>query len=114
MEGDYPLEQSRFALKISTMVDFDIGGGVRRKSMLAGYKRVKSIVTGALAHPVEQTAHEQVRLRLLGVVAILKLFNYIGWAWDIQRRVAIGRDSLFIPPLRRSACRSAISASAWR
>ena len=66
--------------------------------MLAGYLKVKRIVSNALAHPVEAAAHERLRLRLLFAVAFLKLFNFIGGAWDIQWHVAIGRDSLFIPP----------------
>jgi len=50
------------------------------------------------ARPMESAAHERLRLRVLFVVAILKLFNFVGGAWDIQWHVAIGRDSLFIPP----------------
>ena len=50
------------------------------------------------ARRVDAAAHERVRLRVLFSVAILKLFNFIGGAWDIQWHVAIGRDSLWIPP----------------
>ena len=50
------------------------------------------------ARPVDVVAHERLRLRILFAVAVLKLFNFIGGAWDIQWHVAIGRDSLFIPP----------------
>jgi hypothetical protein len=48
--------------------------------------------------PLDSQAHERLRLRVLFVVAALKLFNFMGGAWDIQWHVAIGRDSLFIPP----------------
>lgn len=47
---------------------------------------------------VDATALERMRLRVLFTVALLKLFNFIGGAWDIQWHVAIGRDSLWIPP----------------
>jgi hypothetical protein len=47
---------------------------------------------------VDATALERLRLRVLFTVALLKLFNFIGGAWDIQWHVAIGRDSLWIPP----------------
>jgi hypothetical protein len=47
---------------------------------------------------VDVTAHERLRLRLLFAVAVMKLFNFIGGAWDIQWHVEIGRDSLWIPP----------------
>jgi hypothetical protein len=43
-------------------------------------------------------AHERLRLNVLIVIAVLKLFNFFGGNWDIQWHVAIGRDSLFIPP----------------
>jgi len=67
--------------------------------MLAALKsRVIRTLTGSPAHRVDVIAHERVRLRILFTVAILKLFNFIGGAWDIQWHVAIGRDSLFIPP----------------
>jgi len=42
--------------------------------------------------------HERLRLKVMFAVAILKLFNFIGGAWDIQWHVEIGRDSLWIPP----------------
>lgn len=51
-----------------------------------------------LAKPADAIAHEKLRLRLLFAIAILKLLNFIGGAWDIQWHVEIGRDSLFIPP----------------
>ncbi len=51
-----------------------------------------------LANPAQAAAHEMLRLRLLFAIAILKLLNFIGGAWDIQWHVEIGRDSLFIPP----------------
>ena len=47
---------------------------------------------------VDASALERLRLRVLFAVALLKLFNFIGGAWDIQWHVAIGRDSLWIPP----------------
>jgi hypothetical protein len=47
---------------------------------------------------IDAVAHERLRLRLLFAVAALKLFNFIGGAWDIQWHIEIGRDSLFIPP----------------
>ena len=43
-------------------------------------------------------AHERLRMQTLFAVAILKLFNFIGGAWDIQWHIEIGRDSLWIPP----------------
>ncbi len=47
---------------------------------------------------VDTSLHERLRLKFLFVVAILKLFNFIGGAWDIQWHVQIGRDNLWIPP----------------
>lgn len=47
---------------------------------------------------VDAKLHERLRLKVLFAVAILKLFNFIGGAWDIQWHVEIGRDSLWIPP----------------
>ncbi|HEY5670892.1 MAG TPA: hypothetical protein VIS10_12925, partial [Anaerolineales bacterium] len=67
--------------------------------MLAALKsKMMHPLTNRLARPVDAVAHERLRLRLLFAVAILKLLNFIGGAWDIQWHVAIGRDSLFIPP----------------
>ncbi len=43
-------------------------------------------------------AHERLRLNVLLAIALFKLFNFFGGNWDIQWHVAIGRDSLFIPP----------------
>ena len=43
-------------------------------------------------------AHERLRFSVLAAIAVLKLFNLFGGIWDIQWHVAIGRDSLFIPP----------------
>ncbi len=43
-------------------------------------------------------AHEQFRFRVLVAIALLKLGNLFGGIWDIQWHVAIGRDSLWIPP----------------
>ncbi|MSP11612.1 MAG: hypothetical protein EXR62_01510 [Chloroflexi bacterium] len=43
-------------------------------------------------------AHERLRLYTLITIAILKVFNFLGGNWDIQWHVAIGRDSLWIPP----------------
>jgi hypothetical protein len=43
-------------------------------------------------------AHERQRFNVLAAVALLKLFNLFGGVWDIQWHVAIGRDSLWIPP----------------
>lgn len=43
-------------------------------------------------------AQERLRLYALLAIALLKLLNFFGGAWDIQWHVAIGRDSLFIPP----------------
>ena len=67
--------------------------------MLAPFNRIlKRTLANAFTHPVDTTAHEQLRLRVLFAIAILKLLNFIGGAWDIQWHVEIGRDSLFIPP----------------
>ena len=60
--------------------------------------RFKHNLSGYFSRPVDAVAHERLRLRLLFSVAIFKLFNFIGGAWDIQWHVEIGRDSLFIPP----------------
>ncbi len=60
--------------------------------------RMNSVVAANLARPVDAVAHERLRLSVLFAVALLKLFNFIGGAWDIQWHVAIGRDSLWIPP----------------
>ena len=43
-------------------------------------------------------AHERLRFTILTAITLLKLFNLFGGIWDIQWHVAIGRDSLFIPP----------------
>jgi len=55
-------------------------------------------VSARLVRPEDAVVHERLRLRVLFAVALLKLFNFIGGAWDIQWHVAIGRDSLWIPP----------------
>ncbi|MBI5880217.1 MAG: hypothetical protein HZB53_21410 [Chloroflexi bacterium] len=47
---------------------------------------------------IDQTALEKRRLAALFTIALFKLFNFFGGAWDIQWHVAIGRDSLWIPP----------------
>ncbi len=60
--------------------------------------RMNHAIAGGLSRPVDAVALERQRLRVLFAVALLKLFNFIGGAWDIQWHVAIGRDSLWIPP----------------
>ena len=60
--------------------------------------KLKQNFAGYFTRPIDEVAHEKLRLRLLFSVAIFKLFNFIGGAWDIQWHVEIGRDSLFIPP----------------
>ena len=60
--------------------------------------RMNHAIAGSLARPVDAASLERLRLRVLFAVALLKLFNFIGGAWDIQWHVAIGRDSLWIPP----------------
>jgi hypothetical protein len=60
--------------------------------------RMNHAIAGDLSRPVDAVALERQRLRVLFAVALLKLFNFIGGAWDIQWHVAIGRDSLWIPP----------------
>ena len=60
--------------------------------------RMNHAIAGSLSRPVDAVALERLRLRVLFAVALLKLFNFIGGAWDIQWHVAIGRDSLWIPP----------------
>jgi len=47
---------------------------------------------------IDAAVHERLRLKVFFVVALLKLFNFIGGAWDIQWHVEIGRDNLWIPP----------------
>ncbi|MCC7361858.1 MAG: hypothetical protein IT317_20410 [Anaerolineales bacterium] len=42
--------------------------------------------------------HERLRFNTLGLIALFKLFLFLGAAWDIQWHVVIGRDNLFIPP----------------
>jgi hypothetical protein len=59
---------------------------------------LNNVFAARLARPVDAVTHERRRLRVLFAVALLKLFNFIGGAWDIQWHVAIGRDSLWIPP----------------
>jgi hypothetical protein len=67
--------------------------------MLAEMKsKIRLNVTNSFGRPVDAVAHERLRLRVLFSVAFLKLFNFIGGAWDIQWHVEIGRDSLWIPP----------------
>ncbi len=58
-----------------------------------------------LARPAERLraryssqAHERLRLNALFAVALFKLLNFFGGNWDIQWHVAVGRDSLWIPP----------------
>jgi len=50
------------------------------------------------ARAYDAVAHEHFRLRALFAVALFKLLNFFGGNWDIQWHVAIGRDSLWIPP----------------
>src|SRR3990172_9440912 len=67
--------------------------------MLAVLKsKIQVRMNGRVRQPVEGMAHERLRLNVLFAVAITKLFNFIGGAWDIQWHVQIGRDSLWIPP----------------
>ena len=67
--------------------------------MLAVLKsKIQVRMNGRVRQPVEVMAHERLRLNVLFAVAITKLFNFIGGAWDIQWHVQIGRDSLWIPP----------------
>lgn len=67
--------------------------------MLANLKsRFDLLVRERYTLQVDASAHERLRLKVLFIVAILKLFNFIGGAWDIQWHVEIGRDSLWIPP----------------
>jgi hypothetical protein len=61
-------------------------------------RKVSAGLTARLTRPVTAVSQERLRLRILFAVAALKLFNFIGGAWDIQWHVAIGRDSLWIPP----------------
>lgn len=60
--------------------------------------RMSRGLASGLPTAIDATALERLRLRVLFSVALLKLFNFIGGAWDIQWHVAIGRDSLWIPP----------------
>lgn len=60
--------------------------------------RIKHSLVASFSRPIDSVAQERLRLRFLGTVAVLKLFNFIGGAWDIQWHVEIGRDSLWIPP----------------
>jgi len=59
---------------------------------------VKQVVQAPLVGEYDAAAHERLRFLALSAIAIFKLFNFIGGNWDIQWHVAIGRDSLFIPP----------------
>ncbi len=60
--------------------------------------KIQLNIARAFAKPLDTAACERLRMRVLFAVAILKLFNFIGGAWDIQWHVEIGRDNLFIPP----------------
>ena len=67
--------------------------------MLPAFRvRLTQGLAASLPQHIDVAAHERLRLRLLFGVALLKLFNFIGGAWDIQWHVAIGRDNLWIPP----------------
>jgi hypothetical protein len=67
--------------------------------MLTGLKSKFHLnLAAGLARPVDVADHERLRLRVFFAVALVKLFNFIGGAWDIQWHVLIGRDSLWIPP----------------
>jgi hypothetical protein len=46
--------------------------------------RINSVFAAGLARPVDAVANERLRLRVLFAVALLKLFNFIGGAWDIN------------------------------
>ena len=69
---------------------------IESKNMLR--LKTERVIAAGLKRPVDAVAHERLRLRVLFAIALLKLFNFIGGAWDIQWHVAIGRDSLWIPP----------------
>jgi hypothetical protein len=60
----------------------------------AGFERVKT----SLTEHVDEKAHERLRFRVLTLVLLFKMMNLFGGVWDIQWHVAIGRDSLWIPP----------------
>lgn len=60
--------------------------------------RMKQSVSPYLTREYDAVAHERLRLRLLFAVALFKMLNFFGGNWDIQWHVAIGRDSLWIPP----------------
>lgn len=59
---------------------------------------VKQVVRTPVVAEYGAVAHERLRFRAFFAIAIFKLFNFFGGNWDIQWHVAIGRDSLFIPP----------------
>jgi len=59
---------------------------------------VKQVVRTPVVAEYDAVAHERLRFRAFFAIAIFKLFNFFGGNWDIQWHVAIGRDSLFIPP----------------
>lgn len=65
--------------------------------MLQSFSLYRTI-SRTLNRPIDALVHEKLRLQVLFAVALLKLFNFIGGAWDIQWHVEIGRDSPFIPP----------------
>jgi MFS family permease len=46
----------------------------------------------------EPLAYERTRFNAIAGIALFKLFNFFGSAWDIQWHASIGRDNLFIPP----------------
>src|SRR3972149_2670612 len=67
--------------------------------MLAELKsKIKIRMQARFKTQANTAVHERLRLKVMFAVAILKLFNFIGGAWDIQWHIEIGRDSLWIPP----------------
>jgi hypothetical protein len=46
----------------------------------------------------EPLAYERTRFYTIAGIALFKLFNFFGSAWDIQWHASIGRDNLWIPP----------------
>jgi hypothetical protein len=76
-----------------------MGGRCWRKAMLTSVTHWIGWATRPFipAH-YSPLAHERRRLSILGLICFFKLFDFFGINWDIQWHLAIGRDSLFIPP----------------
>ncbi len=60
--------------------------------------RLRRVMARRRSGVLDAATLERQRLAALFVVALFKLLNFFGGNWDVQWHVAIGRDSLWIPP----------------